>query len=82
MLGVALTGCARTPVVVAERFSGLDVPETAHLLEFVDEASGLVGEDVFVRVALRLSKVEFDQLLKEAQTLGYAETSSAPALPG
>ena len=64
-------GCARDPITLAERFSGLSLPEEVEIVEFHDEASGLVGEDLYVRIQLRINSSDIAQLLTQALARGY-----------
>ena len=70
-LAVLVGACERTPHGLATRLSGLAVPSTAAVLEFTDHSSGLVGEDLWVRIVLELHPEEFERLVDEAVAEGY-----------
>ena len=71
LAGLLCTSCSREPTSLASRFSGLDLPSSGEVLQFEDEASGLVGEDLFVRVVLRYENEDFSGLLVQAASRGY-----------
>ncbi len=80
LIGIAyLAACSRSPHALAERFSGLDVPTDAEVLEFVDEESGFAGSDLYVKVVLRLSSTEAEHLTASAPAAGFDALEVAPA---
>jgi len=77
ILGIGLAALAgvdaliRTPHRLARQVSSLEVPGRARVLSFRDEASGFLGQDLWVEVELALSPADFSRLRAEAIQEGW-----------
>jgi hypothetical protein len=74
-LTTAIVGCSRSPLALARRQSGLRVPSTAAVLEFKDESSGMLDQDLYTRVVLQLDSAGWDALVRQAREAAYVPVS-------
>jgi hypothetical protein len=81
MGGVGMWGLSkRSACQVARAASGLPVPCRAQVVEFHDEPSGFLDQDLDTRAELTLSPADFAALFAEAQHRGFrAVDGSVPS---
>ena len=81
VVSLAHLACARSPHALARQVSGLSIPSDATVLSFKDEASGLVGEDLFARAELEVTESSFASLVSQAQRSGYRPVVALKSQP-
>jgi len=81
MVSLAHLACARSPHALARQVSGLNIPFDATVLSFKDDASGLIGEELFARVELEVSESSFASLVSQAQRSGYRPVVATESQP-